>query len=236
MPLLDHFHAPLHPKRRWESFHTLWAGSIYSALNAAMPEGFFAEAQVHARADIEIDVAGFQDRDAAPGGGTAVATRAVPALAAPHLIIPITFPPTFEVRVFEMSGGYRLIAVVELVSPGNKDRPETRRAFTAKCLSYVTEGLGLVVVDVVTDRRSRPFEELIAELHPGGTPPEAGPLTAASYRPVRTESADHVEVRVEALEVGRALPELPLALGGFGYVMIDLEATYEEARSKSRLP
>ena len=31
---------------------------------------------------------------------------------------------------------------IELASPGNKDRPETRRAFAAKCASYLARGIG----------------------------------------------------------------------------------------------
>jgi Protein of unknown function (DUF4058) len=44
VPLLDHFHAPLHPRRHWESFHVTWAGAIADALNETLlPEGYFAE-------------------------------------------------------------------------------------------------------------------------------------------------------------------------------------------------
>jgi len=48
MPLLDHFHPPLAPRRHWESFHVNWAGAIADALNESLlPEGYFAEE--HAR-------------------------------------------------------------------------------------------------------------------------------------------------------------------------------------------
>lgn len=44
MPLLDHFHPPLHPRRHWESFHVTWAGAIADALNETLlPDGYFAE-------------------------------------------------------------------------------------------------------------------------------------------------------------------------------------------------
>jgi hypothetical protein len=71
----------------------------------------------------------------------------------PAVIIPTSFPDEIEVQVFGQSGGTYLVGAVELVSPGNKDRPETRRAFAAKCSSYLQLGIGLVVVDVVTERR-----------------------------------------------------------------------------------
>jgi len=44
------------------------------------------------------------------------------------------------------------VAAIELVSPGNKDRPETCRLFAAKCVAYLTRGIGLVVIDIVTER------------------------------------------------------------------------------------
>ena len=44
MPLLDHFHPPLFPRRHWESFHVNWAGAIADSLNEfLLPDGYFAE-------------------------------------------------------------------------------------------------------------------------------------------------------------------------------------------------
>src|SRR5450755_3652596 len=42
-----------------------------------------------------------------------------------------------EVCFHDGEGGPRLVAVVELVSPGNKDRLENRRAFAVKCAAYL---------------------------------------------------------------------------------------------------
>ncbi len=48
MPLLDHFRSPLSDARHWESFHGGWAYEMMAALNRGLlPEGYFAEAQVH---------------------------------------------------------------------------------------------------------------------------------------------------------------------------------------------
>lgn len=48
MPLLDHFHPPLFPRRHWESFHVTWAGAIADTLNEdLLPEGYFAEEHKH---------------------------------------------------------------------------------------------------------------------------------------------------------------------------------------------
>ena len=137
--------------------------------------------------------------------------------------------------MYETSGGPTLVAAIELVSPGNKDRDETRRAFAAKCATYIQQAIGLVVVDVVTSRQSQPFAELMKLVYPEHPAVAAMALTAVSYRPVRVDGADSIEVRFRPLEVGQALPVLPLALGGLGHVVVDFEATYEDARGRSRL-
>lgn len=233
MPLLDHFHPPLFGRRHWESFHAQWAGSIAAALNAALPDDYFAETQVHAGPRVEVDVATFEERPAS-GGGVATVPHAQ-TLTPADLTLPAEFPAEFGVRVYETSGGPTLVAAVELVSPGNKDRDDSRRAFSAKCAAYLQRAVGLIVVDIVTNRSSRPLADLMGSMYPGQALPADPPLAAASYRPVRVGGTDSLELRVRPLAVGEHLPELPLALGGIGHVMLDLEATYEEARERGRL-
>jgi hypothetical protein len=47
MPLLDHFHPPLHGPRRWEGFHHAWATFIAQQLNQeTLPPGYFAEPEI----------------------------------------------------------------------------------------------------------------------------------------------------------------------------------------------
>src|SRR5438552_2212873 len=141
MPLLDHFHPPLHPQRHWESFHTTWAGAMADLLNQRLlPPGYFDEEQVNRGARVEIDVATFQESShsaaARPNAGTATVASPAWAPAEPALVMPASFPTSFEVLVFQSEGGTNLVAAVELVSPGNKDRRDQRRAFAVKCGSY----------------------------------------------------------------------------------------------------
>ena len=77
------------------------------------------------------------------------------------------FPDDIEVQVFSTSTGATLVAAIELVSPGNKDRPETRGAFAAKCVSYLTRGIGLIVVDIVTNRLANLHNEVMTLLGQG---------------------------------------------------------------------
>ena len=64
MPLLDHFHPPLSEHRHWHAFHNSWATYLSSQLNALLPEGYFAEANV--QFGVEIDVAAFQEHTGPP--------------------------------------------------------------------------------------------------------------------------------------------------------------------------
>jgi hypothetical protein len=235
MPLLDHFHPPLSDRRHWEAFHARWASAIADELNAHLPDDYFAEAQVHHGARVEIDVATFSERNS-NGGGTAVQTIAAPTLAPADLLIPAVFLEQFAVHIFQNAGGPSLVAAIELASPANKDRAETRRAFAVKCAAYLQRGIGLIVVDVVTNRHAnllRDLLELMNALELSGIDVQA--LMAVSYRPVQVGERGTVEARLFPLAIGQTLPTVPLALDAGQILLVDFEATYTEARERSRL-
>ncbi len=237
MPLLDHFHPPLYPQRAWESFHSRWANSIADELHRVLPQRYFAEVHIHLGGQVEADVAEF-DRAAEAGdgaaGGVAVQTWAPPAAV---MTMPAAFPDDMEVRVRDQTDDARLVAVVELVSPRNKDRDDSRRAFAAKCAAYLQRGVGLVVIDVVTSRQSNLHNEMIRMMNwtDAFLMPAEALLYAAAYRPVRRRDANQIDVWPSALAVGRELPLLPLALRGGPAVPLNLEATYTDACRRSRL-
>src|SRR5947209_790350 len=140
MPLLDHFHPPLSIARHWESLHARWAGAMADALNNnVLPGGYYAEEQIHIGSRVEVDVATFDQDLLAQGRDAAQATATLPvrvwAPPAPPMTMPAIFPDSLEIHVINTEGGPNLVASVELVSPGNKDRPDFRRAFAAKCAS-----------------------------------------------------------------------------------------------------
>ncbi len=235
MALLDHFHEPLTYSRHWESFHGAWAYKIMEVLNRhVLPPGYFAEHTMHV-GPVEIDVPTFEEPSPAHvegNGGVAVQTWAPPAVA---LTMPAVFPDEIEVRVFHQQGGPQLVAAIELASPGNKDRPETRRLFAAKCAGYLQARVGLVVIDVVTDRSANLHNEMIDWLQAPSARLDPEPsLYTVSYRPVQSASGDHIDMWPTALALGRALPTVPLALHGGPTLPLDLEAAYAEARSGTR--
>jgi uncharacterized protein DUF4058 len=242
MPLLDHFHPPLSDElSAWESFHSFWAVSIGGHLNRMLPRRFRALVQTHLSSAVESDVLEYEqsiEKGNGPGeggaGGVALQTWAPPAT---RIIAPALFPDDFEVQIHEQRGGYRLVAVVELVSPGTKDRAESRRAFAVKCAAYLQRGIGVIAVDVVTERHCNLHNEMAALLswaEPLRMPADSF-LYAIAYRPVRRQEKNEIDLWPVPLAIGSPLPLLPLALKGSRLVPLDLETTYMTAREQSRL-
>jgi hypothetical protein len=152
------------------------------------------------------------------------------------MVIPAVFPDDLEVHVLDTREGVRLVGVVELVSPRNKDRAESRHAFAAKCSTYLQRGIGLVIVDVVTERHANLHNELVRLMDLPETFALVEPsLYAVAYRPTRRQERNEIDVWPAALAVNGALPVLPLGLLGGPMVPVDLETTYMLARQRSRV-
>jgi hypothetical protein len=241
MPLRDHFQPPLFPRRAWESFHSQWANSIAAQLNERLARRFFAEVQVHLGSQVEADVAEFEqlngdEEDAGNGGAGGVAVEVwAPPVAT--LTLPAVFPDDFEIHVRNARDDARLVAVIELVSPGNKDRPETRLAFAAKCAAYLQRGVGVIILDIVTSRHFNLHNELLPLLGLDSTyaMSDEAILNAVAYRPIRRIERNQIDAWPVVLSIGATLPTLPLALKRFQPVPLHLEAAYEEAVRRSRL-
>ncbi|MDB5309928.1 MAG: hypothetical protein JWO38_4130 [Gemmataceae bacterium] len=182
---------------------------------------------------VEADVAEYRkDEDFDPGHGpngtVAPLTTAPPAV----LTLPAIFPDQVEVEVREKRAGRQLVGVTELVSPGNKDRAVERVSFVAKCVAYLRRGIGVVIVDVLTERHANLHNDLLAALGPASTPKMAdAPTYAAGYRPVhhRASRANEIEVWPFPALIGQPIPAVPLGLGGGPTILLDLEGTYTNA-------
>src|SRR5262245_55522557 len=111
---------------------------IVMALAPKLPPRYVAGPRVHLGAYFEIDVASYDEDEPLPlasGGGEEGGVA------------------TYEVRVYDTKHHRRLVAAVEIVSPANKDRPEHRRVFVAKCAALLRQHVCVAIVDVVTTRR-----------------------------------------------------------------------------------
>lgn len=236
MPLRDHFHPPLRNRRHAEGLHPTWIITLIQGLVGKLPPRYFAEPEVHLGVQVEPDVATFEEAERRPqsgdGGNGAIAT-AVYAAAPPSRTCEVDTPArdVYEIRVFDQERNARLVAVVEMVSERNKDRPDARRDFAAKCASYLQQQVSVVVIDVVTSRHGDLYGELLSVLSQerGEEWPVDPPLYAVALRMRRPKDRWLMDAWEEPLRIGGALPTLPLWLASDLVVPLELEATYEEA-------
>ncbi len=135
--------------------------------------------------------------------------------AAPTQTIPLPIiTDVVEILIFGREGGPTLAGAIELASPANKDRPEHRDAFVTRSAAYLQQGLGLVVVDVVSGRRANLHHELLGRLGSASSLPPDAELYAASYRPIERDGRPSLDIWHEPLAIGNRMPSLPLWLRG----------------------
>jgi hypothetical protein len=235
MPLRDHFHPPVSLKATWDALHGMWPAAIVQQLRKSLPEGYVAAPTVHPGSQIEVDVATYENDDAPRlrGNGEGGVATAIWAPTVPAVAVETTLPDEDEyaVRVYDAERGRQLVAVIEIVSPGNKDRPDKRNAFVGKCAGLLRAGVAVSIVDVVTPRQFNLYAELMAFVgHPDPTMTGDAPhLYAASCRWLRREPRALLQAWPYKLEVGQPFPTLPLWLTETLVVPLDLEQSYEQA-------
>ena len=242
MPLSDHFRPPIGNKSSWEGFHGMWPATIVQRLVKYLPADFMAEPRVHLGTMFEIDVCAYEDSEP-NGAGTAASTSSDVTQAwtapAPTAVADVELVDQYEyeVLVYDQSRGRRLVAAVKIVSPANKDRPESRRAFVSKCAALLQKRVCVSLVDLVTTRNFNLYAEL---MDLAGQPDPAFSLTspntyAVSCRGLRIRNRPRFEAWAYPLVVGRPLCTLPLWLSDELCVPLELEARYEETCQVLRL-
>lgn len=239
MPLLDHFNPPLSRTHPWRSFHGAWAAAMARLLNhGVLPRGYYAVPLVDRDGPIEIDVATLHEQGSTVATDVPITTQTwTPP--SPGLAVTVELPLTdgVEVQILTDEGDPRLAAAVELVSPRNKDRPQTRQAFAAKCVGYLQQGSSLVIVDTVTTRRAD-LNAAILDLFEVDIGIAAMPssLAAVAYRTVALEEQrQQLQAWPAPLALGQPLPTLPLWIAADFSVPLDLEASYRTTCADLRI-
>jgi hypothetical protein len=183
----------------FHDFHTRWITHLSEALNGGvLPPGYYAMAEQWA--------------------GRAVAD--VLTLEAPSA--PRALRRTLTIRHVS---GHRVVAVVEIVSPGNKDRAVHVAEFADKAEAALSYGIHLLLVDLIPPGPHDPqgmhatlWERFDDEPY---VLPSNEPLTLASY-----VAGPRPEASLEHLAVGSPLAEMPLFLEPERYVNTPLEPSY----------
>lgn len=245
MPLRDHFHPPLTHLSTWDALHGAWPTLIVMDLNQRLPARYIASPHIHLGASFEVDVAATEyfgplqsignEHRSDISGSVATAAWAPPQ---PTAVMETDLPEQdeYEIRIVEQDTR-RLVAVIEIVSPANKDRPEHRRAFAAKCATMLQQRVSVSVIDLVTLRRGNLHAELMDLLGSAGSnvPSVAPDLYAVTYRAHEYQQAWRLETWMYSLEIGSSLPIIPLWLSPELGIPLELEKSYEASCSALRI-
>jgi hypothetical protein len=207
-----------------------------------LSSGFLAVELAHFGPRVEIDIAALErpgsQVNPSGNGGTVTTLPRTWTPPRPVCSVPALFPDSIEVRIYQGQGAWHLVGAIELISPGNKDRPEERQALAAKCASYLHEGVSVAVIDIVTKRRANLHNEVLRLA--GVTDeeaflPEDVHLYAAAYRPVLRQERPEFDIWRQQCTVGEPLPLMPLRLTGDFFVPVDFETTYTETCRRRRI-
>ncbi len=225
----------------FHDFHHAWIEQIKRLLNSGvLPPDHYAMAEQHAShfgPDVltlqsrslgdpdEAEKALFDDRSGASARGVVVSRPKA------HLVgeTDLEFYRRKQnvVAVRHVSGD-RLVAIVEIVSPGNKSSKVVLGKFVDKAVELLSQDIHLLIIDMIPPTRRDPngihgaiWEALTDEEYEA---PAGKPLTLAAY-----EADAGVRAFVEPVAVGDTLPEMPLFLKSGSHVPVDLDSTYESA-------
>jgi hypothetical protein len=218
----------------FHDFHNVWNAELHNALNEGLlPHDYYALVEQHAGRFVS-DVLTLHasqpngEPPPLPAISGAIAVAEAPPKARRKLTAVETYRQRRRTLAIRHVSGHRLIALLEIVSPSNKDRAGTVGEFVGKVIEALDMGIHVLLLDLFPPGRhdacgmhgavwdyygDRPYDLPVDE-----------PFTAAAYA-----AGPPVEVYVEHLATGRALPDMPLFLHSDRYIQVPLEATYEAA-------
>jgi hypothetical protein len=219
----------------FHSFHNSWIAELIRKLNGGLlPDGYYALSEQCSAGPIP-DVLTLNLPDPGPGPDPSSRERGIAlAEAPPRVSRKLVADPGAVYRarrrtvVIRHTSGHRIVAFLEILSRGNKDRTASVEQLVNKVDSALTQGVHVMVADLFPPGRYDPcgihgaiwaryaVEEYVL-------PPEQ-PLTLASYRAVVP-----VEAYIDHLDYGNVLPEMPLFLDLDTYIGVPLELTYQAA-------
>jgi hypothetical protein len=234
MPLRDHFYPPLSRTSTYQEVHGQWPAVIVQQLGRLLPSNFIAGPHVHVGAQVEVDVATFEKESARLFGGVENGGVVTQLWAPPQPSLEVQTAlgdfDEYEVRVYDAQRERRLVAAIELISPANKDRPEARSQFVAKCAALLRSGVCVVLVDIVTSKQFNLYSDLlslIGERDPSlPDPPSSTYAVSCRWHP---RGIDYwLETWNHDLSPNQPLPNLPLWLEENLAISLDLEASYEQ--------
>ena len=226
----------------FHDFHHEWISQIKHALNTGLlPPDYYALAEQITGAfspDVltleNVPGQGTTDRGSqSETGGQAGHGGVVLATAPPR----VRFTATAKVDQYAAkrnriairhSSGDQIVAMLEIVSPGNKSSRHALRAFVDKANELLAAGIHLLIIDLFPPGPRDPHGihgAIWSEITEDGfrLPPDQ-PLTLVAYSAGAVKRAF-----IEPTAVGTELVDMPLFLEPERYVLVPLEASYAQA-------
>ena len=223
---------PIHDWTRLEPgdfhhFHQGWVVNLTNELNSGLlpPDYMAMTEQVTGRPIPDVVTLSTREPKAEPGG---IAVAVAPPTARVIARLETASYAKRADRVVIRHGRGKVVAIIEIVSPGNKESRHAIRSFVEKAADILNQGVNLLVVDLFppTPRDPQGIHKAIWD-ELGDQPfeaPSGKPLIVASYI-----GADIPTAYVESVGVGDPLPSLPIFLSETRYVPAPLETTYLSA-------
>ncbi|HEY7153965.1 MAG TPA: DUF4058 family protein [Gemmataceae bacterium] len=218
----------------FHDFHYSWVLEIKRVLKRGLlPEGYYVMAEQF-DADLGApDVLTLQAASAKPESegllsGTATLTETPPIVHAQTTIMRDTYARMQRTLVIRHTSGDRIVAMIEVLSPGNKSSRHALRSFLDKAVAALDGGVHLLLIDVHPPGPRDPQGIHGAILNEIGTEDymldRERPLTAAAYI-----GGAVVKAFVTHFAVGESIPQMPLFFTRENYVYVPLDAAYMAA-------
>ena len=214
----------------FHDFHQSWTVELRNALNGgALPPDYFALVEQKVQGPVPdvltLKLAPGRAEPPRDGGGCLAVTAAPPSVS----LVQRNEASVYAARANRVTVRHRhgdIVAVIEVISPGNKASREEFRALVAKAREFLRHGVHLLLIDLLPVGRRDPegiHRAIWDELEETSVRPPDKPLTLTSY------DAGEKVAYVQFIGVGDELPAMPLFLRPGYYIPAPLEASYQEA-------
>lgn len=217
----------------FHAFHNAWIAAIQQALNSGrLPDDYYALSE-QVLGGLTPDVLTLHSPTSSSNGaiyptssgGTLAVATAPPRVQVHQQAQSESYTQLQRTLVIRHNSGDRVVALIEILGPGNKAGQFPLQQLVNKSLAALSRGIHLLILDLIPPGPRDPngihgvlWGELTGAIY---TAPTDAPLTLAAY------SAGLVkEAFVEPLAVGTPLVDMPLFLMADEYVPVPLEATY----------
>jgi hypothetical protein len=224
---------PIHDWTRVDSglfhaFHQDWIGVLARALNAGvLPPDYFALREQSTRGPVPdvltLELPSGRDEPGETGSGLAVSVAPPKTCLVRRAEDTIYVHKADRIAIRHRHG--RVVAMVEIVSPGNKASKNELRAFVEKTSNLIAQGVHLLVIDLFPPSKRDPqgihkaiWDEFVEEDFELSADQR---LILAAY-----DAGPPPVAYIEPVTVGEALPDMPIFLKPDFYVSAPLEETY----------